>query len=110
MKAADYRAVQAAAMSEDELLDNILVICRQFGLLAYHTFDSRRSQAGFPDLVIVGLGGIILFRELKRENGRLTVPQRTWLDRLAASGGDAAVWRPSQLVDGTILEQLKAVA
>src|SRR5690606_40011108 len=38
----------AAAMSEAQLLATILQACRKLGLLCYHTYDSRRSEPGFP--------------------------------------------------------------
>lgn len=81
-------------MTERDLLDAVRDACCWSGLLCYHTHDSRRSERGFPDVVIVGTRGL-LFRELKSERGRLTAEQRQWLDRLNQAGADAAVWRPS---------------
>jgi hypothetical protein len=49
-------------MTEKQLQQLIIGACRWAGLLVYHTFDSRRSASGFPDLVIVGTA--ILYREL----------------------------------------------
>ncbi len=81
-------------MTERQLLDAVRDACRWSGLLCYHTFDSRRSERGFPDLVVLGTRGI-LWRELKTERGRVTPDQREWLDRLRQAGADADVWRPS---------------
>lgn len=53
------------------------------GWLCYHTHDSRRSQAGFPDLTMVR-GPRLVFAELKSEKGRTSPAQRLWLDQLAA--------------------------
>jgi hypothetical protein len=47
----------------------------------YHTYDSRRSNPGFPDLVLVR-DGIVVFAELKNQAGRLTDDQREWLAAL----------------------------
>ncbi len=80
-------------MTERELLDAVREACRWSALLVYHTHDSRRSEPGFPDLVVVGPHGVI-FRELKAFSGRLTADQRRWLDRLTEAGADADVWRP----------------
>ncbi len=81
-------------MTERELLDVVRDACRWGGLLTFHTYDSRRSEPGFPDVVVVGPSGVI-FRELKSERGRLTPDQVRWLDRLNAAGANAAVWRPA---------------
>ncbi len=84
---------RVGVVTEAELLSTIRDACRWGGLLCYHTFDSRRSERGFPDLCIVGKS--VLHRELKSSRGRLTPDQRTWLDRLTEAGADAAVWRPA---------------
>lgn len=103
-----YRAALAATMTEASLLERIRAACRTTGVLIYHTHNSRRSERGFPDLVIV-LGDRVLYRELKAARGRLTPQQRTWLDRLTAAGADAGVWRPMDWLDGTIPEALTGV-
>lgn len=109
MKSVDYQAEQAAAMSEDELLSTVRLYGKQFDLLVFHPHDSRRSEAGFPDCTIVGRRGV-MWRELKRENGRVTAAQQTWLNRLTSAGQDAGVWRPSQLVSGRVLREMRALA
>ncbi len=80
-------------MTERELLDAVRQACRWSGLMVYHTFDSRRSERGFPDVVVVGPRGVI-FRELKSSRGRLSPDQVRWLDKLRQAGSDAGVWRP----------------
>ena len=74
-------------MTEAELLATVRDACRWSGLLTFHAFDSRRSEAG-PDLCVCGPSGV-LFRELKSSTGRLSPDQVRWLDRL-----NAAVWYP----------------
>lgn len=59
---------------------------------AYHTFDSRRSSSGFPDLVLVRER--IIFLELKREKGKLSDAQREWLRALIKAKGEVYVARP----------------
>jgi hypothetical protein len=51
------------------------------GWLVYHTYDSRKSEAGFPDLVMVR-SGVLIFAELKLEGKDTTVDQRHWLKEL----------------------------
>lgn len=81
-------------MLERDLQNNVIKLCTTQGQLVYHTYDSRRSQAGFPDLVIVGSKGLI-YRELKSDKGRLSPEQVFWLECLVTAGADAAVWRPA---------------
>lgn len=53
------------------------------GWMTYHTHDSRRSAAGFPDLVMVRDGQLV-FAELKSEKGKTTPEQDAWLMALDA--------------------------
>ncbi len=54
--------------------------------LQYHTHDSRRSRAGFPDIIALRhdhRGVTLAVLELKRETGRPTLDQEHWLDAWA---------------------------
>jgi len=94
-------------MSEAELQRLVAELCDRLGLAHYHTFDSRRSEPGWPDSVIVGTE--ILFRELKSRDGVLTPAQRRWGSRIERAGGDWSVWRPQDWSNMTILNQLMAI-
>lgn len=83
-------------MNEKEFQGNVVELAHYMGYLTYHTFDSRRSEPGFPDLVIAGKNRI-LFREIKTEKGMLTAAQLTWGGALTAGQGDWDVWRPSEM-------------
>src|SRR5262245_22835713 len=98
-------------MTESELESAVRRILASLGprVLAYHTHNSRRSCAGFPDWVFTGPGGCI-FRELKRESGRLTGAQQEWLETLVLAGVNVAVWRPADLLSGRVAAELAAVA
>jgi hypothetical protein len=94
-------------MTEETLQDAVLELSQRLGWLAYHTHNSRRSQPGFPDLVLVhGRSRRLLFVELKSTTGRLSPTQRTWLDALAAAGVSTHVWRPGDLLANTIRDEL----
>lgn len=99
----------AAAMSEAQLDAHVRELCKGLGLLRYHTHDSRRSPSGFPDLVCVGPRGV-LFRELKRQRGKVSAEQQEWLDALTATGQNAAVWRPASLLSGAIAAELAGIS
>lgn len=101
--------VAGAEMTEAQLQSAVLRLCTLLGLSAYHTHDSRRSQPGFPDLVIAGPSGS-MFRELKTVRGRVSAEQEQWLTVLRAGGADARVWRPAELANNTIYNELKVIA
>jgi len=84
---------------ERDLQETLVAAARYLGWASYHTYDSRRSQAGFPDLTLVRDGRLV-FLELKTEKGRLRPEQQTWLDALAEVPGVVArVVRPADLDD-----------
>lgn len=61
----------------------------------YHTFNSRRSTAGYPDLTLLNPdAGAAVLVEVKTDKGKLTQAQRDWLYAIANCGIDAALWRP----------------
>ena len=82
-------------MTEKQFQSHVLRYAKKRGWQAYHTYDSRRSEPGFPDLVLVR--NKVLFRELKTDTGRLTDAQKAWGQRLTTAGADYAIWRPKQL-------------
>lgn len=98
-------------MSERELDDAIYALAAGIDktpravLLAYHTRDSRRSLPGFPDWCFAGARGI-MFRECKTQRGHLRLEQSRWLQVLRQAGADADVWRPADLLDGRIANEL----
>lgn len=91
-------------MTEQELQRLVADACRQLGLLHYHTYDSRRSEPGWPDSVIVGTR--IIYRELKSARGELKPEQRRWGSRINRAGGDWSVWRPRDWDSGVIMSTL----
>lgn len=98
----------AAAMTEAELMANVRDLANRIGLRCYHTHDSRRSDAGWPDLAVVGRR--LILRELKTESGRLRPEQAAWIEDLQNAGVDTGVWRPSDWRSGRIAKELTEVA
>jgi VRR-NUC domain len=83
------------ALREKAFAQAVLDLARWCGWLCYHTFDSRRSVPGFPDLVLVRPPSVVV-AELKTDRGRLTPVQRDWLEALTQCPGlEVYVWRPS---------------
>lgn len=111
LTAAEYRTAAARAMTEAQLLAAVRRLATALGWRTYHTHDSRRSPAGFPDLTLVRRGRLV-FAELKTERGKTTGEQDAWLADLAdvelrADNVRAYVWRPRDLLDGTIAAVLQ---
>lgn len=105
MKRTDPRA---AAMPERELQQAVARLCADLGLFHFHVLHAKGCAPGWPDSVIVGRR--IIYRELKSQHGSLTAEQRQVGNRLISAGQSWAVWRPSDLLDGTIEKELTDVA
>jgi putative heme degradation protein len=93
------------ADSETQFMQQVTQLAQYYSWRIYHTHDSRRSPAGFPDLVLVRPPELI-FAELKTEKGRVRPEQADWLADLEAVARvlavegvralDVCLWRPSQ--------------
>lgn len=93
--------------SEKQFEAAVVEFAKLNGWKVFHPFDSRRSEAGWPDLTLVRDGWLV-FAELKTEKGALSRKQREWLEALqipswrlhTRPGYEEAlmlvrVWRPS---------------
>ena len=84
----------APYLTEAQMQDAIRTAALRNGWLFYHTHNSRRSDAGFPDCVCVKDGRMIVF-ELKKQSGRVEPKQRAWVNRFAdVPNCTAAIVRP----------------
>jgi len=101
------------SLSEKEFQSQVIELARLQGWQVAHFHDSRRQVTrangqrffigdsdakGFPDLVVVK-GTTVLFWEMKKELGKTTPEQDTWLEVLSAAGMEARVVRPSDWDD-----------
>ena len=73
----------------------VVKLAHLLGWKTYHTWNSKHSAAGFPDLVLVRRPRVI-FAELKSERGKASSDQLAWLDALEQCGQEVYQWRPSQ--------------
>lgn len=96
------RQILNRAMSEAAFQDQVIDLLEIHKYIVYHTYDSRRSQSGFPDIVGVRAPRL-LFVELKidRTASKLSSAQEWWLQqlgRVASANKTIEVyeWRPSQ--------------
>jgi len=82
--------------SEKDFQEQVIRLARDVGFtLIYHTFDARRSHAGFPDLVLVKPPRI-LFVELKKDaKAKVSMDQKVWLETLGQCPGvEVYLWTP----------------
>jgi hypothetical protein len=85
----------SGCVTEQAFQETVQQAADLYGWWWYHTNDSRRSRPGFPDLVLIKPPKVI-FLEVKREKGRLTVAQADVLAMLSdCSEVQAGVVRPS---------------
>lgn len=92
--------IDRLAIPERELQEAVLELAGARGWYRYHTYDSRRSSAGFPDLVLVRER--IVFAELKSQKGVVRNEQTAWIERLRTAGAEVYLWRPSDWHSGMI--------
>ncbi len=98
-------SVTALPQSEKQFQAAVIEYAKLNGWLVYHTRNSRGSEPGFPDLVLVHPGSgdsvprrpRLVFAELKTERGRTSLAQAEWLSalgRVTASGGGSPMQSP----------------
>lgn len=92
----------AGLATEAEFQEAVVEYARLRKWRAYHTYDSRRSAPGFPDLVLVRDGRLV-FVELKAEKGQLSAAQHAWMTALGLvelvnEHVETFVFRPSDWV------------
>ena len=91
------RKLPLASQPEKQLLAQVRSLAKTFGFMTYHTHNSRKSEPGYPDLTLLKPRRLI-FAELKREVGVMTVEQKEWLARLnTVPGVEAYLWKPSDI-------------
>lgn len=84
------------SMSEKEFMAQVVELAGGLGWMVYHTYDSRRSSKGFPDLVLAKPERFrLIFMEVKSEKGRVKPEQLAWLNVLNKCGALAMIVRPS---------------
>jgi HNH endonuclease/VRR-NUC domain len=89
------RSVQTVInLRERDWHQQVVEVATLYGWRHFHAFDMRRSDAGWPDIVLCRPPELLIV-ELKAEHGKLQVAQEEWLADLWACGIETAVWRPS---------------
>ena len=92
--------------SEREFQAQLIKVVEMLGGLVYHTYDSRRSARGYPDLTIVlknGPARRVIWAELKAGKKQPTDSQWIWLRGLPDH--QAYLWRPDDWDDAVRIIQ-----
>jgi hypothetical protein len=122
-------ALQAKAMGEKkDLQPAVMRLLSSAGWLAYHTWNSQHSAAGFLDVLAIKETETewwLLIAELKSESGKLTAAQQQWhtmwtglawainnatafSEKILRACGwkivrvEVCIWRPSDYLSGAI--------
>ena len=90
-------------ISEKHFQQQVIDLAKLHGWKVYHTFDSRKSEPGFPDLVLVR-GEMLRFIEAKSETGRLSEAQTEWITAL-----DAVKWIDTDVCQPRDWEYIKEI-
>jgi hypothetical protein len=80
-------------VTEKQFQSQVVELAKTLRWSVYHTFDSRHSTAGYPDLTLVRER--IIFAELKVGRGKLSPAQIEWRDLLVNAGASWCLWRPA---------------
>lgn len=80
-------------LSEKVFQSHVVRLAKENGFMVYHTYDSRRSESGFPDLIL-SRGAVLMAVELKTDTGTVSAAQDAWLAAFRAGAVLTFVWRP----------------
>lgn len=81
-------------VTEAQYMQQIKDAARALNWRTFHCFNSRRSDKGFPDLLLIR-GPNLLTLEVKSERGRVTAEQADWIAAFKqVKYVDAAIARP----------------
>lgn len=111
MTAAEYRLHICNQWTEGQLQAKIIQLAQELGWMVYHTHDSRRSQKGWPDLVLLHPGKRrLMIWELKSATGQVRPDQKKWLQALGLVGITAGIRRPADWAAGLVERELRGMA
>ena len=100
----DQMIGRTVGMRESHLQEHVRQAALYGHWLYFHTFDSRRSPEGFPDVVALRDDQLVV-AELKSAGKHPTAKQAQWLDAfrileaLFPDNVHVFVWRPSDLAE-----------
>ena len=81
-------------ITEKDLQRQVEDLLKRFKWNYYHTWNSRHSVPGFPDVIALRRGRCLAV-ELKKEDEMPTPEQVDWLGAFSEVAFEVHVWRPS---------------
>lgn len=85
--------LQPTAISEKQFQAEVQAFAKRHGWKTYHTRDSRKSDEGFPDLVMLRERQVVA--ELKVGKNKTSAAQDSWIEAYRSIGVETYVWYPS---------------
>jgi len=88
--------VRDMELTEKQFQGQVVHLAKLSGFdFVYHTWNSQHSPAGFPDLIMIK-DGCLIVAELKTEKGKLSAEQYFWLlEFRKVPSAEVFLWRPS---------------
>ena len=83
-------------ITERQWQEQVEELAAMLGWKKYHTWNSIKSDPGFPDLVLVRPPRLI-FAELKVDGKKPDARQLAWLDDVRECGVQSYLWYPEEL-------------
>ncbi|MHA7145460.1 VRR-NUC domain-containing protein [Arthrobacter sp. TmT3-37] len=106
--AAEQRLFDCNQWTETQFQNKITQLAKELGWLVYHTNDSRRSDPGWPDLVLAHpIRHRLIIWELKSKTGRATPAQFAWITALRTAGINVGIKRPEDWANESIQRELQ---
>lgn len=93
MTTAEFNDAVMAEKTEAEYQAWIVRLARANGWLVYHTYNSMKSDKGWPDVVLCKPPRLCIW-EVKSAKGKPTPEQEVWVKALKECGEDAQVVYP----------------
>lgn len=93
-----HKSILKPKVLESELQAEIVSVAKKLSYMTYHTYNSQRSDFGWPDLVCANEDKHrVLFIECKSDAGKPSDEQLAWLDALARCDQEVYIVYPKHL-------------
>lgn len=95
LQLAGVAPVPLADLTEEQFQSEVIRLAKRNGWRCFHPRDSRKSEAGWPDLAMVHRVFGFVTAELKVGRNQLSAAQAAWVEDLECAGVRVFVWRPT---------------